>query len=290
MDHLREHGIPVPEARTAGSHGGFVYEIQELGIGEDLYQSTFSWSPYQPLHPGEAGVMLARLHTSAEALPGPGPALASVEIRLLDFRLDRSDRGDRADRRPAAAARRLPGGARLALRRRAAHAPVPSAPGAVPRRTRAAVDPQRLAWHELVVAGRRAHPGAHLGPRLRPRRPHHRRLRPGDRDREVRGGLGRSARRRPRERPRAPTSVIPPRLHRIRPVSGAEFFALPLLFPLCHAEYQLSEIDYFLSVVPGGSEKNAEIAYRDWFLGHTKWQKSEEGQAFLGLLGGDGRS
>ena len=64
--------------------------------------------------------------------------------------------------------------------------------------------------------------------------------------------------------------------------------ALPLLFPLCHAEYELSEIDYFLSVVPGGSEKNAEIAYRDWFLGHAEWaSKSEEGQAFLGLLGGD---
>ena len=61
-----------------------------------------------------------------------------------------------------------------------------------------------------------------------------------------------------------------------------------------HAEYELSEIDYFLSVVPGGSEKNAEVAYRDWFLGHTKWSLcrtksgAEEGQAFLGLLGGDG--
>ncbi|MFD0631130.1 phosphotransferase [Catenulispora yoronensis] len=72
-----------------------------------------------------------------------------------------------------------------------------------------------------------------------------------------------------------------------RPEAAAELAALPALFPLAHAEYELSEIDYFLTVVPGGSEKNAEIAYRDWFLGHAEWEKSEEGQAFLGLLRAD---
>ena len=81
-----------------------------------------------------------------------------------------------------------------------------------------------------------------------------------------------------------------------RPEAARELAALPLLFPLCHAEYELSEIDYFLSVVPGGAEEktaqqNAEIAYRDWFLGHAEWalgrakSEAEEGQAFLGLLG-----
>ncbi|MBF6150459.1 aminoglycoside phosphotransferase family protein, partial [Nocardia nova] len=50
-------------------------------------------------------------------------------------------------------------------------------------------------------------------------------------------------------------------------------------------EYELSEIDYFMGVVPGGNQANAEIAYHDYFLGHTRWwEESTDGQALLDML------
>jgi Ser/Thr protein kinase RdoA (MazF antagonist) len=288
MDHVRERGIPVPEARTAGVSGEFVYEVQELGDGEDKYQGAFSWSPYTPnYHAGEAGVMLGRLHTAAEGYEAPArpwrplksgfslfgtadpiaaiEGIATLRPALGDFMAARDWRSDVE---------------RLMLPFHQRLAPL-----------RDFLDPQwthndwhgtNLLWeddgytllitsvldfgladrttaaYDLAIAVERfAVDWVGLrdgGPAAVPKR-------------QLQSFL------------HAYTSV--------RPISGAEFFALSNLFPLCHAEYELSEIDYFLSVVPGGSEKNAEIAYRDWFLGHAEWAQSEDGQAFLGLLGGD---
>jgi hypothetical protein len=62
MDHLRAHGLPVPEAWTAGTRDGHVYEVQHVGTGNDLYQDSFSWSPY--LNSNQAclaGSVVARL-------------------------------------------------------------------------------------------------------------------------------------------------------------------------------------------------------------------------------------
>src|SRR5260221_10748378 len=66
IDHLRERGVPVPNARTGGTRGEFTYELQEIGVGEDRYQGTFSWSPYHsPADAVQAGRILGHLHTAA---------------------------------------------------------------------------------------------------------------------------------------------------------------------------------------------------------------------------------
>lgn len=287
MDHVRERGIPVPAARTAGVRDGFVYEVQELGEGRDMYQSTFSWSPYDPgFHAGEAGVMLGRLHTAAEGHEAPArpwrplksgfsvfgsadPIAAIEQIcsrrpRLGDFLAARDWRSD-------VGRLMLPFHARLA----------PFRDCLAPLWTHNDWHGTNLLWeddgytlmltsvldfgladrttavYDLAIAVERFAVDW-IG------------LRDGG----------------PANVPKRQLQSFLHGYTAIRPVTGAEFYALPHLFPLCHAEYELSEIDYFLSVVPGGSEKNAEIAYRDWFLGHAEWAKSEEGQAFLGLLGG----
>ncbi|MEZ0106941.1 Ser/Thr protein kinase RdoA (MazF antagonist) [Catenulispora sp. EB89] len=285
MDHVRERGIPVPAAWTAGVRGDFVYEVQELGIGEDLYQSTFSWSPYSPSsHAAPAGAMLGRLHIAAEgysapprpwrplksgfSLFGSADPIAAIEQiaderpHLADFLAARDWRSDierfllpfhrrlSRDLSPLWTHNDWHGTNLLWSADRDDLSVTAVLDFGLSDRTAAAYD-LAIAIERFAVDWVGLRDG---GPANVPQR-------------ELRSFL------------RGYTWV--------RPLSAAESAALPNLFPLCHAEYELSEIDYFLSVVPGGSEKNAEIAYRDWLLGHAKWAESEEGQTFLGLLGGD---
>ncbi|WP_323746859.1 phosphotransferase enzyme family protein [Catenulispora pinisilvae] len=284
MDHVRERGIPVPDAWTAGTRGDFGYEVQELGVGADLYQNVFSWSPYKPGHPGYAGTTLARLHIAAEgyaapprpwrplksgfSLFGAADPIAAIEQitarrpRLADFLAARDWRSD-VERLLLPFHRRLNNdldplwthndwhGTNL-LWSGDHHQPAITAvlDFGLSDRTTAAYD-LAIAIERFAVDW--------VG---------------------LRDGVPAPASKRQLQQFLAAYTAN-------RPLSAAESAALPNLFPLCHAEYELSEIDYFLSVLPGGSEKNAEIAYRDWFLGHAEYAKSEEGQAFLGLLGGD---
>ena len=288
MDHLRERGIHVPQAWTAGVQGDFTYEVQELGDGEDLYQDSFSWSPYtEEAHAGIAGAALADLHTAAAGYSAPprpfrplssgfrifgasDPIAAIEQIAtsrpaLGDFLAARDWRSD-VERLMLPAHRRL----------------TPMLAGLEPLWTHGD-------WHgaNLLWRGSERPTVLDFGLAARTTAVY-----------DVAIALERFAVDWLSIRDGGPANIQHSQLRRFlrayrarRP--EAELTALPALFPLAHAEYELSEIDYFLSVVPEGSEKNAEIAYRDWFLGHTQWalcrskSRAEEGQAFLGLLGGD---
>jgi len=68
----------------------------------------------------------------------------------------------------------------------------------------------------------------------------------------------------------------------LRPLSGAERLALPLLLPLCHVEFALSEVDYFHGVL--GNATNARLAHPDFLLGHPRWFAGRHGQDYLAGL------
>jgi Ser/Thr protein kinase RdoA (MazF antagonist) len=75
IEHLRNHGVPVPEVQvsaqgsTAIESGQWTYEVHALSPGADLYRDAQSWSPFQTTaHAHAAGVALARLHKAAEGL------------------------------------------------------------------------------------------------------------------------------------------------------------------------------------------------------------------------------
>jgi Ser/Thr protein kinase RdoA (MazF antagonist) len=55
----------------------------------------------------------------------------------------------------------------------------------------------------------------------------------------------------------------------VRPLSSAEASALPPMLALCHAEFALSETDYFLSVLH--SEEMAYMACEGYLLSHAQW-------------------
>jgi Ser/Thr protein kinase RdoA (MazF antagonist) len=64
----------------------------------------------------------------------------------------------------------------------------------------------------------------------------------------------------------------------VRPLSHAERSALAPMVALCHAEFALSEADYFLSVLR--SEEEARYACPAYLLDHARWWRGE-GTALL---------
>lgn len=69
----------------------------------------------------------------------------------------------------------------------------------------------------------------------------------------------------------------------VRLLTDAEAQAIPCMLPIVHAEFALSEADYFLRVLH--SETNASLAWDGYFLGHADWFRSEAGKRLLEHLG-----
>ena len=81
----------------------------------------------------------------------------------------------------------------------------------------------------------------------------------------------------------AAAAVILDGYQTVRPLSDAEAAALPLLLPVVHLEYALSEADYFTGVIV--SPANADLAY-EYLIGHARWFGQPPGAALLGFLAG----
>lgn len=91
MAYLRDHDAPVPRVLPAKSGataleiGDWTYELHELAEGSDLYEDAISWTPFRSAnHARSTGEMMARLHLAAEgyeAQPRTGrPLVAGFTI------------------------------------------------------------------------------------------------------------------------------------------------------------------------------------------------------------------
>ncbi|MTE14831.1 phosphotransferase [Nocardia sp. CT2-14] len=284
MDHLRGHRIPVPDVLRTLDLDEFAYEVQELGHGVDEYAGVFSWSPYRTLgEAAAAGRLLARLHLAAAGYDAPRrpprPLLAGFTIFSSADPIAAVE--DRAARRPALSAFLAEHDWRGDMER--VHLPVharlqPLITGLDPLWTHNDWHGTNLLWrdgdaaavidfglcdrttavHDLATAIERC---AVDWISIREGGPANARF---DRVR-----------------------VLIEAYEAVRRLTAAERRALPALLPLVHCEYELSEIDYFLGVIPGGNMQNAEIAYADYFLGHTAWwTDSAEGRELLSAIPG----
>ena len=70
----------------------------------------------------------------------------------------------------------------------------------------------------------------------------------------------------------------------VRPLTDAEALALAPMTALCHAEYALSEADYYLGVL--GSRASAALAYDGYLVGHARWFRSASGARLLESIRG----
>nr|WP_040750590.1 phosphotransferase [Nocardia transvalensis] len=276
MDHLRAHGIPVPRVPRTVTRGEFVYETQEVGTGADLYRRSFSWSPYLSVAQAAAsGRMLARLHHAAEGYDAPARPPRPLQAGLCTDLVATVE--EWAARRPEladflAAHRWREDIAALRSESHPLRAEVPDLPALWTHND----------WHgtNLLWTGDEVTAVIDFGLANRTTAVF-----------DVATAIERFAVDWLSLRAGGPARVPVDQLtafldayRAARPLSDAEREALPALFPLVHVVYELSEIEYFLTVLPRPNHENADIAYRDHLLGHLRWAGSGAGREFLGLL------
>lgn len=92
MAHLRWAGAPVVEVlhdaqgRTALAHADWVYEVQRVGAGRDLYRDALSWTPFTDVaHARAAGAALAQLHRAAQGFDAPARSTSMLVANLRLF-------------------------------------------------------------------------------------------------------------------------------------------------------------------------------------------------------------
>jgi Ser/Thr protein kinase RdoA (MazF antagonist) len=95
MQHLLKNGVELPRVfgsitgDTAIETGEWTYEVHEVPAGLDLYEDALSWTPFRSVqHARSAGEMLARLHIAAESYDVPTrtrrPLVASFTVFASD--------------------------------------------------------------------------------------------------------------------------------------------------------------------------------------------------------------
>ncbi|MFD3747332.1 phosphotransferase enzyme family protein [Nocardia sp. NPDC058633] len=289
MAHLRDRGVPVPEVHAAvgawanPSRAGeviegtpaagdpasdeFVYEVHRGGPGEDRYRADFSWSPYRAIDDAVgAGVMLGRLHVAATGFDAPArparPLVASMHgdvVSAFEWHIAR---------RPSVA---------RFLGERNWRAEVPELRvglTGVPRLwTHGDWHPTNLLWEDHEVTSvidfglaDRTTAVFDLATAIERTAVDWVSLRD--------GGCA-------HVRTDQITALIEG-YRSVRPLSAAEQRLLPDLLPLVHVGYELSEVDYFLTVAH--DSRNAEIAYYDWLLGHLRWYETTDGRDLRDLI------
>jgi Ser/Thr protein kinase RdoA (MazF antagonist) len=283
--HLRTQGLPVPavvllaDGRSVLRRGDFCYEVHQAVGGLDLYRDAVSWSPYAHLgHAYAAGAALARLHLAAADFgrparpaavlmnscqviaapdpPGAAAALVAARPALAAYLAGRRWKEDFDEVLVPLIGRAGP--ALAALRPQWAHGDwhpsnltwTSAAPDAqVAGIFDFGLANRTFAMHDLALALERAVVSWLDLPET------------GTATADL-----------------AAAAVLLDGYQTVRPLTGAEAFALPLLLPVVHVEYALSEADYFTSVAV--STANADLAY-EYLIGHARWFGQPPGAGLL---------
>jgi Ser/Thr protein kinase RdoA (MazF antagonist) len=280
MAHLNASGAPVPfvlvndVGDTVTESGEWTYEVHSIPAGIDAYEDAISWTPFRsPTHAHAAGRMLARLHLAAQGYDAPARrnrqlvagfnifASASPQQELENYLATRPPLRtylEPRDCRAEAFELLAPFHAEL----------LPLLPELPPLWTHNDLHPSNLFWSGTTPD---AHATAVIDFGLC------------DRTNAVHD-LAHAIERSmvewlalvndPQHPARVPVhadhlAALLRGYKSARPLSSAEASALPPMLALCHAEFALSETDYFLSVLH--SEEMAYMACEGYLLSHAQW-------------------
>ena len=295
--HLLAHSVSVPRVlasssgETAIAMGEWTYEVHETPSGIDLYEDAISWTPFRSTaHAYSAGAALARLHLAAQdfaALPRQRrPLVASFTIfaagdpaaSMKQYLSERSSlSAHKAVHACAEIALELltPFYAQLA----------PLLPSLTSLWTHNDLHASNLFWSDSGPnANRDARATAIIDCGL------------ADRTNAVHD-IAHAIERNIVEwlvlvnDPAHPDDVpihfdhlqaLLDGYESVRPLSCVESAALAPMTALCHAEFALSEADYFLGILH--SEEKAAMAYYGWLVGHAHWFHGAAGSALLDAL------
>lgn len=280
MQHLRANGINVPAVFTSNSgdtaldSGDWTYEVHDLPSGIDLYEDAISWTAFRSAeHARSAGHFLARMHLAAKSFTAPPrkiqPLVASFTIfaspdppaTLQQYLAARpAIAHDAQTLRDAEEALHLLTPFQAELK--------PLLPSLAPLWTHNDLHASNLFWSDSTPHAR-ATSVIDFGLADRTNAVH---------------DLAHCIERNIVEwlilmNDHAAGDRVPVHLEhlwalledyeQIRPLSAAESAALAPMLALCHAEFALSEADYFLGVLH--SPAKARVATHDYLLAHAEW-------------------
>ncbi|MFJ2449201.1 phosphotransferase enzyme family protein [Pseudomonas sp. NPDC087626] len=286
MAHLRQRGVPVTEVLanrdgdTAIAQGEWTYEVHALAEGQDLYRDALSWTPFlSQRHAWSAGQSLARLHRGAADFQAPP---REAQVLLANFQLC--------------------SGPDLAASLHTFIQRDPALAAYMDRQPwRDELLPLMLPWHRPLQPLLARQPGLWThndwhGSNLL--------WSSSTADAQVSGVLDFGLADRTFalfdlataiERNAIPWLELdsggsaPAALDDIDallagyasvlPLSAAELLTLAALLPLVHVDFALSEIAYFNGVV--GCAASADIAYKAYLIGHTRWFSTDAGHCLL---------
>jgi Ser/Thr protein kinase RdoA (MazF antagonist) len=291
LAHLRRGGAAVvevltdEEGRTAIADGEWTYEVHSVGEGEDVYREAISWSPFTQLgHAYAAGRALAALHEAAHGYVAAPRAPRQLTAGFSVF----------AAADPVAAVGRY-AAVRPALARDLSarawredverwHLPYhqrlrPWLEELEPLWTHNDFHASNLLWRSASGPESAARVSTVLDFGLCDRSFAAHDLATAI-ERNAIEWLALDAKGEGAVHADAALALIDG-YQQIRKLTPPERAALPDLLALCHADYALSEIDYFRGVT--GSARNAELAYR-YFVDHPAWFASPAGVGLLDRL------
>jgi Ser/Thr protein kinase RdoA (MazF antagonist) len=293
MGYLRGCGALVPRVladlggESAIEFGASTYEVHELAEGIDIYADAISWTPFFcAAHAHEAGRVMAQLHLAAAGFDAPRrkvqPLVASFTIFAAQDASASMQRylGERGTLAGHDGVQRC---VEMALESLAPyHAELlPLLPHLSPLWTHNDLHASNLLWSS-AEGGAQATTLIDFGLADRTNAVH---------------DLANAIERNIVEwlalvkNPDEPKNV---RVHfdhleallngyeSVRRLSDEEAAALAPMTALCHAEFALSEGDYFLCVLH--SEENARRAYDGYLTGHARWFRSAPGVALLDAI------
>jgi Ser/Thr protein kinase RdoA (MazF antagonist) len=291
LAHLLAHGAPVPRVHvsargeTAIELGDSFYEVHEIPAGIDLYEEAISWTPFRTAaHAHSAGQVLARLHLAARdfAAPPRKPRPLVASFSIFAARDPIAAMAYYLAARPSLAGHK---GVRVCAAQaidlltpfHAELAPLLPAIGSL--WTHNDLHSSNLFWSDRT-ADARATATIDFGMADRTCAVH-------DLAHAIERNivewlaLVQDAKQPPAVRFDHLEAFLDG-YESIRPLSREEAAALAPMTALCHAEFALSEADYFLGALH--SEEKAAMAYDGWLVGHARWFLSNAGRKLLDVL------
>jgi Ser/Thr protein kinase RdoA (MazF antagonist) len=287
LAYLHNAGAHVPRVlrsvsgQTAIEIGEWTYEVHETPAGVDLYEDAISWTPFRTnAHAHSAGEALARLHVAAQEFNAPirkpRPLVASFTIfatRDPGVELERY----LASRPVLASNAAVRVNCKQALQLLAPfHAQLlPLLPALQPLWTQNDLHASNLFWSDFSDDARvTAVIDFGLADRTNAVHDVANAI-----ERNIVGWLALVA------DPAHPDDVpihldhlcaLLDGYESVRPLSMQEAAALAPMTALCHAEFALSEAQYFLTALH--SKEKASMAYDGWLVGHARWFRSSAGR------------
>ncbi len=290
---LHAHGAAVPRVlatasdETAIEAGNWTYEVHETPAGVDLYEDALSWTPFRSTaHAYSAGQTLAQLHDAARGFSAPPrkprPLIASFTIfaspdpssAIANYLAARPAlAGDAATRRDCKQALDLLAPFHAELQ--------PLLPALAPLWTHNDLHASNLFWSD-AGAEARAVATIDFGLADRTNAVH-------DLAHAIERNIVEWLALRPGHTHRDDAPLHLDHLlallngyESVRQFSDEEAAALAPMAALCHAEFALTEADYFLGVLH--SADKAQMASEGYLVGHAQWYRGQGGQRLLDAL------